>query len=364
MTAPGCRPTSRPPPARCLPQRDGRRVLATPALTGTILPGVTRDSVLQLASGWGECEVQERPITIAEVRQVGGERGCGGAVVWLWRDGVSTGAVLLQLYGFSCLKAGAGMGRRPACRARMYNLAGRAGCGSHYPTPSHTAWPHTRCRRARKGGCWRSLARAPPASCSLWAPSSGEAPSPLAAIQQPAASAQQGARLPAEPSATPRAAACCPLPVSACPAACPRRRLPSESLPARKPPNPEPHLPPPLPPQRQRRGLSHPLLSRRRPRGQPVVAPAARPAGHTVWAGGAPLGGGAGLTARLGWPGKRASPARPHHLAPLAELPAHARPGAASALRRSLPWVRCTSHHTTHHTMHHATTTASTVSVP
>ncbi|EFN57110.1 hypothetical protein CHLNCDRAFT_57448 [Chlorella variabilis] len=54
-------------------QRDGRRVLATPALTGTILPGVTRDSVLQLASGWGECEVQERPITIAEVRQASEE---------------------------------------------------------------------------------------------------------------------------------------------------------------------------------------------------------------------------------------------------------------------------------------------------
>ncbi len=53
-------------------QRNGRRVLATPALTGTILPGVTRDSVLQLAREWGECDVQERPITIAEVREVGG----------------------------------------------------------------------------------------------------------------------------------------------------------------------------------------------------------------------------------------------------------------------------------------------------
>lgn len=62
-----------PPPA--LPpalQRDGTRVLATPPLAGTILPGVTRDSILQLARHWGEevGEVEERPVTIAELREV------------------------------------------------------------------------------------------------------------------------------------------------------------------------------------------------------------------------------------------------------------------------------------------------------
>jgi len=40
--------------------------LITPPLAGTILPGITRDSVIQLAKDWG-MELQERPITIDEV---------------------------------------------------------------------------------------------------------------------------------------------------------------------------------------------------------------------------------------------------------------------------------------------------------
>lgn len=40
--------------------------LVTPPLVGTILPGVTRDSVLQLARSWG-LNVTERPISIDEV---------------------------------------------------------------------------------------------------------------------------------------------------------------------------------------------------------------------------------------------------------------------------------------------------------
>jgi branched-chain amino acid aminotransferase len=40
--------------------------LITPPLTGSILPGVTRDSVIQLARGWN-LTVQERPISIVEV---------------------------------------------------------------------------------------------------------------------------------------------------------------------------------------------------------------------------------------------------------------------------------------------------------
>ena len=40
--------------------------LATPNLSGTILPGVTRDSVIQLARSWGTT-VEERPISIDEV---------------------------------------------------------------------------------------------------------------------------------------------------------------------------------------------------------------------------------------------------------------------------------------------------------
>jgi branched-chain amino acid aminotransferase len=40
--------------------------LVTPSLSGSILPGITRDSVIKLASSWG-IEVTERPISIDEV---------------------------------------------------------------------------------------------------------------------------------------------------------------------------------------------------------------------------------------------------------------------------------------------------------
>ena len=43
---------------------DGK--LITPPLGGSILPGITRDSVMKLASDWG-LDVEERPITIDEV---------------------------------------------------------------------------------------------------------------------------------------------------------------------------------------------------------------------------------------------------------------------------------------------------------
>ncbi|WP_456385640.1 branched-chain amino acid aminotransferase [Desulfolithobacter sp.] len=40
--------------------------LVTPPISGTILPGITRDSVLQLARDWG-LKVAERPVTIDEI---------------------------------------------------------------------------------------------------------------------------------------------------------------------------------------------------------------------------------------------------------------------------------------------------------
>lgn len=43
---------------------DGK--LITPSLSGSILPGVTRDSVLKLAKHW-DIEVEERPVEVAEV---------------------------------------------------------------------------------------------------------------------------------------------------------------------------------------------------------------------------------------------------------------------------------------------------------
>lgn len=47
---------------------NGVDTLITPPLDGTILPGVTRDSILILAKSWGiKCE--ERPITMTELCQ-------------------------------------------------------------------------------------------------------------------------------------------------------------------------------------------------------------------------------------------------------------------------------------------------------
>ena len=48
-------------------------MLATPSLGGTILPGVTRDSILALAAALGEFDVEERGVTLGEVRQAAGE---------------------------------------------------------------------------------------------------------------------------------------------------------------------------------------------------------------------------------------------------------------------------------------------------
>lgn len=46
--------------------KNGTPTLVTAPLDGTILPGVTRDSILQLARGWG-INVQERPYTLQEI---------------------------------------------------------------------------------------------------------------------------------------------------------------------------------------------------------------------------------------------------------------------------------------------------------
>lgn len=42
--------------------------LVTPPLDGSILPGVTRDSILQLARSWNEFKVSERTMTMPELR--------------------------------------------------------------------------------------------------------------------------------------------------------------------------------------------------------------------------------------------------------------------------------------------------------
>ncbi|XP_061300385.1 branched-chain-amino-acid aminotransferase, cytosolic isoform X3 [Pezoporus flaviventris] len=46
---------------------DGENELATPPLDGIILPGVTRQSILDLAHNWGEFKVSERYITMSDL---------------------------------------------------------------------------------------------------------------------------------------------------------------------------------------------------------------------------------------------------------------------------------------------------------
>lgn len=43
------------------------KVLATPPLNGLILPGVTRQSIIQLCEQWKEFRVEQRAITMADV---------------------------------------------------------------------------------------------------------------------------------------------------------------------------------------------------------------------------------------------------------------------------------------------------------
>jgi branched-chain amino acid aminotransferase len=44
--------------------------LVTPPLDGSILPGVTRDSIINLAKGWNEFKVSERSMTMPELRDL------------------------------------------------------------------------------------------------------------------------------------------------------------------------------------------------------------------------------------------------------------------------------------------------------
>lgn len=49
------------------------RELRTPALSGLILPGITRDSILQLTKHWGKFKVVEGPFTMPDVVQLARE---------------------------------------------------------------------------------------------------------------------------------------------------------------------------------------------------------------------------------------------------------------------------------------------------
>ena len=53
----------------CIHLNKGQKELITPPLDGTILPGVTRDSILQLAKQWKEFKVVEKKFTIHDVME-------------------------------------------------------------------------------------------------------------------------------------------------------------------------------------------------------------------------------------------------------------------------------------------------------
>jgi hypothetical protein len=54
------------------------RELVTPPLDGTILPGVTRQSILDLARGWNEFKVAERTVTMPQLAQAAKEKRVRG----------------------------------------------------------------------------------------------------------------------------------------------------------------------------------------------------------------------------------------------------------------------------------------------
>lgn len=82
---------------------DGK--LVTPQLDGTILPGITRDSVLQMAKAKG-IAVEERPITVDEVA----EKAASGAMTEAF--GTGTAAVISPVgefaYGDQVIRVGGG----------------------------------------------------------------------------------------------------------------------------------------------------------------------------------------------------------------------------------------------------------------
>lgn len=53
---------------------NGEKELITPPLDGTILPGVTRNSIISLVKEWGNYKVSENPIEIAQVLKASKEK--------------------------------------------------------------------------------------------------------------------------------------------------------------------------------------------------------------------------------------------------------------------------------------------------
>ncbi|EKX47543.1 hypothetical protein GUITHDRAFT_86282 [Guillardia theta CCMP2712] len=74
---------------------DGKRELITAPLDGTILPGVTRDSILELTREWREFEVSEKTFTMADLINAANE----GRVIEIF--GAGTAAIVSPINGIS-----------------------------------------------------------------------------------------------------------------------------------------------------------------------------------------------------------------------------------------------------------------------
>ena len=73
---------------------NGRKELVTPPLDqGIILPGVTRRSIIELVSEWGEFEVTERKVTMKEIVETNNE----GKLVEMF--GAGTAAIVSPIGG-------------------------------------------------------------------------------------------------------------------------------------------------------------------------------------------------------------------------------------------------------------------------
>ena len=74
---------------------DGKQELITAPLDGTILPGVTRDSILELTREWREFEVSEKTFTMADLINAAKE----GRVIEIF--GAGTAAIVSPINGIS-----------------------------------------------------------------------------------------------------------------------------------------------------------------------------------------------------------------------------------------------------------------------
>lgn len=76
---------------------DGEKELITAPLDGTILPGVTRDSILQLAREWGEFKVTERNYTMPELAKALDD----GRVIECFGAGTAAVVSSIELIGYN-----------------------------------------------------------------------------------------------------------------------------------------------------------------------------------------------------------------------------------------------------------------------